>query len=533
MKEIRVLDCTLRDGGCVNNFNFGSTYIQQIKKGLEQSRVDIIECGYLDEKAGSEKGRTQFVSEQAVKNELGDKRQGTLYVAMFDYGKFDPQKLLPKDEKGLDGIRIAFHKEKRFEAIEAAKIVSEKGYRVFIQPMLILRYTDAEIIELIQTVNKELPQIEAFYIVDSFGEMRRPDLERLAYLVDHNLRRDICLGYHSHNNLQLSYSNAVHLVEQNLKRHLILDSSIMGMGKGAGNLTTELLLDHLNHYYGCDYAVQPLLEIIDTVLNQIYANYRWGYSAEYFLSAMNSCTPSYAKHFFSKHLMGIDQIAELLSRIPAHKKISFDKDFADELYFQYNNFKFDDRESVKQLKKALDGKKVFLLAPGKSIVSHRETIEQYLHNDSFCSIALNVIDMFQTDFFYTNKKWIYQNATEHRMTPIVLSNITKGANEGIVLDYESWAMDGACHLETSVQVVFNILSKLGVSEIYLAGFDGYSMDIDQNYYKDDMKRMLTKNDVFAMTQQTQDAINRYCNCIKFKSVTPTRYILKNDQSSCI
>jgi len=523
MKDIRVLDCTLRDGGCVNDFNFGTTYIQQIRQGLEQSKVDIIECGYIDEKNGTESGRTQFINDLAIKKVIADKRLGTLYVAMFDYGKFDPNKLLPKADDTIDGIRIAFHKKDWIEAIRAAKIVYAKGYRVFIQPMLILRYNDAEILELIQSVNMELPHAEAFYIVDSFGEMRQPDLDRLFHLVVHNLNPDICLGFHSHNNLQLSYANAIHLIEQNVKRRLLIDSSVSGMGKGAGNLSTELLLDYLNHYYGTHYEIQPLLDIIDKVLNQIYVNYKWGYSAEYFLSAVNSCTPSYAKHFFSKHLLSIDQIGQLLSQIPENKKISFDKKFADELYYEFNNTKCDDRESLEILRDRLAGKKVLLLAHGKSIVTHAQQIAQYLSDKAFCSIGLNMVDFFQMDFIYTNKQWVYADAKKQGVTPIVLSNIAQEDHTDIVLDYGKWSKDGDRVLESSFQVILHLLSALHVSEIYLAGFDGFDIDIDNNYYKDELRRTLSKDQVSQMNAQVINTIKQYCDKLTFTFITPTKY----------
>lgn len=157
-RKIKVLDCTLRDGGCVNNFNFGNAYIQKIKAGLEESKVDIIECGYIDEKNGSYTGRTQYADNLAIRNVLTIKRNGTLYVAMFDYGKFDPAKLVLRTEDDIDGIRIAFHKKDWQSALKAAETVQEKGYQVFIQPMLILRYSDSEILELVQAVNTQLPQ---------------------------------------------------------------------------------------------------------------------------------------------------------------------------------------------------------------------------------------------------------------------------------------------------------------------------------------------------------------------------------------
>ena len=234
---IKVLDVTLRDGGCVNGFNFGQCYMERILHALENARVDVIELGYLDEKDGTQQGRTQFSSEQAIRqNFLTEKVPEQQYVAMVDFGKFDLQKLQPRQEGDIDGIRLAFHKKDWKDALAMGRVVLERGYQLYIQPMLTLRYSDMELLELIQAVNQQLPEAEGFYIVDSFGEMRGTDVTRLMQIVDHNLKPEMTLGLHSHNNLQLSYANAMALLAYPTKRNRMLDASVMGMGKGAGNL---------------------------------------------------------------------------------------------------------------------------------------------------------------------------------------------------------------------------------------------------------------------------------------------------------
>ena len=369
MNSVKVLDVTLRDGGCVIDFNFGSSYMNQILNSLEKSDVDIIEVGYLDSKKGTAEGRTQFSDEKVVKSSfLKNKKDGTTYVAMFDFGKFDPDTLEDYHGSGIDGLRIAFHKKDRINMIPTAKKVLEKGYKLFIQPMTIMRYSDAEILELIELVNTELSDATAFYVVDSFGEMRRDDLNRVVHLVDNNLNPDMQIGFHSHNNLQLSYSNAVTLLQFFTNRNLIIDSSILGMGKGAGNLNTELFLEHLNLYYGKNYDLSPLLEVIDKVVNTIRAEFYWGYSIEYYLSSVNHCTPSYAGHFYKKHMLPVNQVAELLGMIAEEKKVSFDKEYAEQLYLSYNaRRQANDDPVISELTKIIKGKNVLLLAPGRRL----------------------------------------------------------------------------------------------------------------------------------------------------------------------
>jgi 4-hydroxy 2-oxovalerate aldolase len=345
--------------------------------------VDIVECGYIDEKAGSETERTQYVDEQVITAHfLKEKKPGIQYVAMVDYGKFDVSRLHNRTEKDIDGIRLAFHKKDRLNMIAWGRTIMEKGYKLYIQPMTVMRYTDKELLELIEEVNEKLPDAEAFYIVDSFGEMRANDMIRILNLVDHNLLTGMTLGFHSHNNLQLSYSNAITFINFNTERSLAIDSSIMGMGKGAGNLNTELLAEHLNLYHEKKYEIAPLLEVIDTVINQLHAEFYWGYSVEYYLSSINHCTPSYAGHFYKKHMLSVDQVAELLKQIPEEKKISFDREFADRLYLEYNERKqYNDTDVVRQLKEKFSGKEILLIAPGRHLLDADEPIRTMLAED--------------------------------------------------------------------------------------------------------------------------------------------------------
>lgn len=485
MKKITVLDVTLRDGGCVNNFNFGQVYMEKILKAQEESGVEMIEMGYIDEKNGSESGRTQYINEQVIhKTILKNKKPGVTYVAMMDFGIFNPDNLSPRTDQSIDGLRVAFHKKNMHNMVSVCKKVMDKGYKVFIQPMITLRYTDSELLELIDLVNTELSQASGFYIVDTFGEMRPNDMARVMNLVDHNLLPSMPMGFHSHNNIQMSYSNACAMLQFPTKRELMIDSSIMGMGKGAGNLNTELLLDHLNVFYGKDYKLSPLLEVIDKVINQLHSEFYWGYAPEYYLSSANHCTPSYASHFYNKHQLPIDQVAELLSKIKEDKKISFDKNYAEELWRSYNEIKqVDDSAVVEELNTVLKNKTVLLIAPGKSIIKYKKDIENQVALDNVISIGLNLTEPFAVDFMMITRQDIYEAALNSGTAIITTSNVSKGTRGNVkVLNYKNWIdiSDGRTHDSSSV-ILLNLLKACGVKSILLAGFDGFMVNINENY----------------------------------------------------
>lgn len=527
MNSIKVLDVTLRDGGCVNDFNFGQSYMEHILAAQEAAHIDIIEMGYIDEKNGSAIGRTQYINEQVIAQYiLKHKVPGISYVAMMDYGKFNVDMLKKCSIDGIDGIRLAFHKKNYKDMIPLGKKIIEKGYMLYIQPMITLRYSDSELLELIDTINHELPDASGFYIVDSFGEMRPNDMERILNLVDHNLLSSMPLGFHAHNNLQMSYSNAIALLRFPTNRDIILDSSIMGMGKGAGNLNTELLLEHLNLFYGKKYNIAPLLEVMDKVINQLHSEFYWGYSPEYYLSSMNHCTPSYASYFYNKHMLPIDQVGELLSLIDEDKKISFDRAYAEELYYKYNVGKaVDDQNSVKELKYQIYGKRVLLVAPGKSIGNAKERIKKIAALPDVITVSLNLLDFIEQDYVIATRKDVFDNAFKRGVDLIALSSISKGVRGNVkILSYDKWVNAGERTYDSSSVVAFNLLRYCGAKKVYLAGFDGFSAGINDNYYDPLMR--------FPVKEKDADDKNRYYSGLirqlsvegmDIEFVTPSKY----------
>ena len=293
-------------------------------------------------------------------------RGGKLFVAMMNYGEFEVENLPQYDGSSIDGIRVAYHKKNRYEALELCKKIKEKGYLVFIQAMVSLSYSDEEFLETIKIVNDFNPY--AFYIVDSFGVMKGKDLTRLFYMIEHNLHSEIWIGFHSHNNMQLAYSNAQLLTTIQTNRNLIIDSSVYGMGRGAGNLNTELFVEYLNENYGKQYQIQPLLILIDEILNDFYQINYWGYSLPNYISAVHNAHPNYAGYLDDKKTLTIKDMNEIFDKMDEEKKVSFDKKYIEELYLKHMATGKVQEEHKAELKEILKNKKVLLIAPGRSSI---------------------------------------------------------------------------------------------------------------------------------------------------------------------
>lgn len=523
MRTVQILDATLRDGGCVNDFNFGSQYMHRILDGLNQSGVEYIELGYIDAKNGSSDGeRTKWSSEKAIEQHLlTNKLPGRRYMAMIDYGKYDPDLLAPRTETSIDGIRLAFHKTDRHEAIAWGRKIIDKGYLLFLQPMQCPSYSDVELIEFVHEVNEKLPDLTAYYVVDSFGEMRSVDVNRFVSLVDHNLAPQIALGFHAHNNLQLAYSNSMALLTFPTDRNLVIDATINGMGKGAGNTPHELLAEHMNLYNGKQYDIHPLLEVIDKVINQIKQDYEWGYAIEFYLSSANHCTPTYASHFYRKHMLTVGQVSKLLGRIREDKRVSFDKNYADELYYEFNARDYDDSATVEMLKAATDGKTILLIAPGKSILDYKDRIDAFASRNDVLTIALNNDTALHEDFILITKQSSYDEFKDSQSQLLITSNVTVNEKRGKIVNYVKWTESGKA--DNALYIIMNLLRTVGVTDVALAGFDGFSTDVDANYYDSKLNRPVNKEQAERRNKRAKDYLASLAGTVNVSFLTPSRY----------
>ena len=193
-----------------------------------------------------------------------------MVFAMIDYGTCDIDKLQPKSETFIDGIRLIFKKENMHKAVEYGREVMAKGYALSLNMVSITSYEENDVLEFVQEVNTIKPF--AVSVVDTYGLMHKEQMLFYFNLLDKNLLPPICIGYHSHNNFQLAYSNTIEMLKLNTDRDLIVDGSLYGMGKSAGNAPRELLAMHLNENYGGAYDINQILEAIDINIMPIASN---------------------------------------------------------------------------------------------------------------------------------------------------------------------------------------------------------------------------------------------------------------------
>lgn len=526
MNSIQILDCTLRDGGYCNQWNFGNDNIQKIATSLIEANIDIIECGFLTDKEKYDYDITKYTS---IKNVFPLPRKqwdGQFFVVMMNYGEYDVDKLPERDKNTIDGIRVAFHKKNMLQALEVCRKIQQKGYLVFVQPMVSASYSDEEFINLIQLVN-EL-KLYAFYIVDSFGMMKEKDLIRFFYMVEHNLDSNIRIGFHSHNNMQLAYSNAQKLVAMQTGRNLIIDTSVYGMGRGAGNLNTELFVEYLNESRGTSYQLKPLLRIIDEVINEFYQQNYWGYSLPNYLSAKHNAHPNYAKYLDDKKTLRIEDMEAIFEMMDAEKCISFDADYIERLYVCYMN-KVDKEEigdiGELELFQMMDGKKILLIAPGKSAVEEKEVIKQYVLQNRPVVISVNFEYQYvKTDYIFLSNLRRFRELDENKYEKCIVTSNIPAKQAYFRTKYQELLNDDEIVKDKAGLMAIRFLMKYNIKEIALAGFDGYSHDMEENY-GEKKSAFYTRNAVLdEMNDGMRKVIKRYSEDVKILFLTKKRYL---------
>lgn len=502
MSEIKLLDCTLRDGGYINDWKFGEYTIRDVMVKLIESGVDYIEVGFLRD-CVYEPDKALYNNCAEIARILPENRGTTKFTAMSLHNKYSVDKLEPYDGKTIDALRVTFHDYDIDEGLEYIRKVKDKGYKVFANPINIMGYSDEMILRLLQKINEIQPY--AFSIVDTFGSMMKDDLQRIYSLIEHNLRKDIVIGLHLHENLALSYSLAQDFIGMKASgRDCVIDASMLGMGRSPGNLCMELIMDYMNKRESGHYDVNPVLDGIDDHIARLKQIEPWGYNTAYSISAKYNLHRNYAEFLLDKGRLRAKQINQILGSIEDHKKTAYDEAYIEGLYQDFQNKAVDDAQTLKDLAGKLAGKKCLILAPGSSIVAERERVISYIETQKPVVISANFVpETYQADYVFCCNAMRFEMMLGQKNMPelVITSNLLEmcadegaGGRKPMIVNYTDLRFDEMGPSDNSVIMLLRLLKRLEVSDVALAGFDGYRTDPKANYVADYMASQHTKGE---------------------------------------
>jgi len=286
--EIKILDCTVRDGGLINDHGFEDGFVKAVYETCVAAGIDAMELGYKADKkifAPAEHGKWKFCDEDCIRKIVGDNPTDLKLAVMADAERTDYHNdILPKSESVIDIIRVATYIHQLPTALEMIKDAYDKGYRVTVNLMAISTIQERELGEALEILSNQ--PLCAIYIVDSFGsyyseQIRDLTLQFLAAVEG----KDIEIGIHAHNNQMLAYANTLESLIVGANR---LDATINGMGRGAGNCPLELLIGFLKNP---KFQLRPVLKCIQDIFLPLEQDMEWGYKIPYMITGQMNMHP--------------------------------------------------------------------------------------------------------------------------------------------------------------------------------------------------------------------------------------------------
>lgn len=343
MGKINLLDCTLRDGGYLNNWEFGETVIADIIEKLSTTNVEILELGFIRSEEYS-RDRVVFNRMEQIKELIGRGKKSVSFSVMGELSSRVPlENITPADKSGIDIIRMIIWKDKHLpdgtvvdaleEGYRYCEALIEKGYKVCVQPVRVNQYSDDEFYAMVKRFSGLNPM--ALYVVDSWGTDNPEDLLHYMRIADGILPEGTALGYHGHNNMMHALSVAQTMLRENFERDIIIDASVFGIGRGAGNLNLEIIAKYLNEKYSKNYDLKPMIDVYDKHISKIYQKTPWGYSIPYLVTASHMANPQYTGYYCNELHLDAEKIDGILSIMPQEDKIIFSRSSADRFLQRY------------------------------------------------------------------------------------------------------------------------------------------------------------------------------------------------------
>ncbi len=284
-KEIKVMDCTIRDGGLQNKWKFSDEFVKSVYDACVEAGVDYMEIGYKSSEnaySKEENGPWKFLEEEDLRRIVGNNDTNLKLAAMADIGRIDFDDIPQKEDSVIDMMRVACYDYQVDKAIALAEHCMDKGYEVTINLMAVSTISEMALDQALADLSK--CKVPTIYLVDSFGSMYS---EQIHFLMEKYKKAlpGKTIGFHGHNNMQLAFANTIETI---IKGANMLDGTFLGLGRGAGNCGTEQLLTFLKNP---KYRVKPVFKAIQEQILPLQSELDWGYSIPYLVTGFLNMHP--------------------------------------------------------------------------------------------------------------------------------------------------------------------------------------------------------------------------------------------------
>ena len=529
--KLKILDCTLRDGGYYNQWDFEASTVDKYVKAMIVAKVDYVEIGFRNFSQNHFLGPYAYSTDSFLNNIknieklniavmsdasifLGDKKDIKNKVRqLYNYKEKSPVSL----------VRIAVHYNSVEESKDILLTLNELGYSVALNLMQTGGKTAIEIESVVKIISS-WDVVETLYFADSLGNMDNEEVVSIIKILNNCWNKE--LGIHTHNNKGKAISNSLAALNHGVTW---IDATVQGMGRGAGNGATEDLLREINNINGDFYHPQSLYKLALEEFGALQKKYQWGQSLLYSLAADYSIHPTYIQEMVADERYSNDEILKIIENMKDIPTKSYNKDTLEKL-----KSKSIDGHTSKKIEGAwnadnwCEGKDILLIGNGPSSLNYKDGIVNYIENYKPHVLCLNInkdydeklIDgyvtanssriLIESKYYLETKKPIYTSKNLFSDNPN-LTKISKQIKDFAVSITENNLKieNSSCAIPYSLSVIyaFCLLSAGNAKKIYMVGFDGYEKNDNR---QDDMV----------------DAINQYkkhSKSIELISLTPTNY----------
>ena len=274
-EAIKVLDCTIRDGGLINNHHFTDEFVRAVYKALSQAGIDYMEMGYRSSRQvapPADYGAWKYCDDDKIREIIDGIESNVKLSIMVDAHRVVEQEFVPVDESPIDMIRVATYVKDIDKAIALVNKCHDLGYETTVNVMAISAENEHDLIEALDQLAKT--PTDTVYVVDSYGYFFSEQIEYIVKLYQKHLPNKR-IGMHCHNNQQLAFANTIEGIRHDSN---LVDGSLYGIGRGAGNCCLELLIGFLKNPKFC---IEPILKVIQDYMIPMRKDLEWGYMIPY------------------------------------------------------------------------------------------------------------------------------------------------------------------------------------------------------------------------------------------------------------
>lgn len=563
---MKIIDCTIRDGGHLNNWDFDDEAVKAAYYAALKSGVDFFEIGYRFPFSHPGLGNYGYCKDEFLFSLIEANEKCKLLV-MVNANTSDAVEFTDCDPKltPVSGVRVAAYPYEYERALKLIEQLHGKGYLVYLNLMAASEVTDEQYEILKNWKNKHM--IGSIYFADSFGAFTPSDIpffvNKLKELGFENI------GFHSHNNLQMAFANSLKSIEMGAN---FIDASIYGMGRGAGNLPIEIFLGYLEKEGYTQYNTLPYLEVIDRYFYSIYKKIEWGYSIQALIGGLANVHPYYIDNLFDRNTYTIEEIWNAANIIKEKCPTSFSlkelnkvmgerfytplteenvKDIIEKVSEEFKIIPAHDAFKASDFKyrNAHKGRKVLIVANGPSLLKYKKQIAEFIETENPVTIGVNFLqNTIVPDYhLFINRKRFqkYASSVNPQSKLLLPSYFGKefvkeaGVSECDYFDLDVVDSSSASVIEGTAQhcVYPNVSISaillaylMGASEVYAVGIDGYIDELNKK-----MVYFYNENDTpddkdiasirYEMFSKELERTNRFLvsKSVPFFIITPTSH----------